>query len=84
MNDLNNHINAYLEYCKCRKHLDTKTLKAYSIDLEQYLHFCTTYHSLDYFSRQTLDQFITSLHKQYKPKTIKRKIASIKAFFHYF
>lgn len=83
MNNLNNHINTYLEYCKCRKHLDTKTLKAYSIDLEQYLSFCNTSHYSDYLSRQILDQFITFLHQQYKPKTIKRKIASMKAFFHY-
>ena len=30
-----------------------------------------------------LDKYITHLHKQYKPKTVKRKIASLKAFFHY-
>ena len=30
-----------------------------------------------------MDQYITNLHKQYKPKTVKRKIASLKAFFHY-
>lgn len=38
---------------------------------------------LPFLSKNTLDCFITTLHKQYKPKTIKRKIASLKAFFHY-
>ena len=83
MNNLTTHMNEYLEYCKCRKHLDSKTLKAYTIDLKQYIRFCNTSHSNNLLSHQTLDQFITFLHKQYKPKTIKRKIASLKAFFHY-
>ncbi len=30
-----------------------------------------------------LEHFITTLHQAYKPKTVKRKIASIKAFFRY-
>lgn len=83
MNTLNNYINTYLEYCKFRKRLDTKTLKAYTIDLKQYANFCTSLHSTDSLSRNTIDQFITTLHKQYKPKTVKRKIATLKAFFHY-
>ena len=33
--------------------------------------------------RITVDSFITQLHRQYKTKTIKRKIASLKAFFHH-
>lgn len=83
MNTLNNYINTYLEHCKFRKRLDAKTLKAYAIDLKQYANFCTSLQSIDSLSRNTIDQFITTLHKQYKPKTVKRKIASLKAFFHY-
>lgn len=83
MNTLNNHINTYLEHCKYRKRLDSKTLKAYTIDLKQYANFCTSQHFADALSRNTIDQFITILHKQYKPKTVKRKIATLKAFFHY-
>lgn len=83
MHNLPDYINTYLEYCKFRKRLDTNTLKAYKIDLNQYAAFCMSLHSSDFLSRNTVDQFITSLHKQYKPKTIKRKIASLKAFFHY-
>ena len=71
----------YLEYCKYRKRLNSKTLKAYCIDLKQYEVFCSTI--TDFTSRDTVDLFITDLHKQYRPKTVKRKIASLKAFFHY-
>lgn len=81
MNNLNHYITEYLEYCKYRKRLDNKTLKAYQIDLKQYKHFSSALPEC--LSKDTLDQFITNLHKQYKPKTIKRKIASLKAFFHY-
>ena len=80
MKSLNNHIENYITYCQFRKHLDLKTLKAYRIDLNQYAAFSS---ELPFLSKNTLDCFITTLHKQYKPKTIKRKIASLKAFFHY-
>ena len=33
---------------------------------------------------EILEDFFASLHQKYKPKTVKRKIASLKALFHYF
>lgn len=81
MNTLNNYITEYIEYCKYRKRLDFKTLKAYKIDLKQFENFCTDLS--DYFDKNVVDDYITNLHKQYKPKTVKRKIASLKAFFHH-
>lgn len=81
MNTLKNYITEYVDYCKYRKRLDHKTLKAYKIDLGQYELFCLD--MSDSFSKNTVDMFITDLHKKYKPKTVKRKIASLKAFFHY-
>ena len=81
MNKINEHIEIYLEYCKYRKRLDYKTLKAYRIDLKLYA--CYTNAFEDFFSKNILDSYLTILHKQYKPKTVKRKIASLKAFFHY-
>lgn len=81
MNSLNDYIDEYLEYCQYRKRLDTKTLKAYRIDLKQYGSFSSDLSVC--LCKNNLDKYITSLHKQYKPKTVKRKIASLKAFFHY-
>ncbi len=81
MNTLDFYITEYIDYCRYRKRLDFKTLKAYQIDLMQYKCFCPA--SPDCFSKNTLDTFITDLHRQYKTKTVKRKIASLKAFFHY-
>lgn len=81
MNTLNKYTAEYISYCEYRKRLNFKTLKAYRIDLNQYSVFCNS--SMDFLSRNTLDLYITELHKHYKPKSVKRKIASLKAFFHY-
>lgn len=81
MNTLNDYIANYLNYCEYRKRLNFKTLKAYRIDLSQYYAFC---HDIsDPFSKNSVDSYITELLKHYKPKSAKRKIASLKAFFHY-
>lgn len=72
-------VNGYLEYCKYRKELDEKTLKAYRIDLNQYFESFTC----DEPAKIEIEQYITELHKKYKQKTIKRKLASIKAFYSY-
>lgn len=81
MNTLNNYITQYIEHCQYRKRLDSKTLKAYQIDLKQYAGSCPSLKNA--LSKEAVDRYITNLHKQYKPKTVKRKIASLKAFFHY-
>ncbi len=81
MNTLNRYITEYLSYCEYRKRLNFKTLKAYRIDLKQYSTFCDS--SLDSLSKNTIDLYITELHRHYKPKSVKRKIASLRAFFHY-
>lgn len=69
----------YLEYCQFRKELDQKTLKAYRIDLRQFFENVMS----DEPSKAEIEQYITKLHKDYKQKTVKRKIASIKAFYNY-
>jgi len=73
-------INEYLDYCKDRKRLNAKTIKAYRIDLKQY---CLTTSDETAFDIEGVDNYVTILHKHYKPKSIKRKIASLKAFFNY-
>ena len=72
----------YLEHCKSQKRLDNKTIKAYRIDLKQFATFFnnTNIHTL---SVCDIENFIGYLHHNFKPKTVKRKLASLKAFFHY-
>lgn len=77
--NLQKEILSYLEYCEFRKELDAKTLKAYRIDLCQFFEqiYC------EESEKRNLEGYITELHKKYKQKTVKRKIASIKAFYNY-
>ena len=82
MNDLQPHIKNYLEYCKNQKRLDDKTLKAYRIDLTQFYDQIPST-DISNISPTLLENFIATLHQEYKPKTVKRKIASLKALFHY-
>lgn len=72
----------YLEYCQTQKCLDEKTLKAYRIDLRQFSEQLS-FQKFTEITPNDLEDYIAKLHQQYKPKTVKRKIASIKAFFHY-
>lgn len=83
MNELQTLMESYLEYCKHQKRLDHKTLKAYRIDLRQFSEQISCTHVSD-ITPCVLENYIAKLHQQYKPKTVKRKIASIKALFHYF
>ena len=69
----------YLDYCRIRKELDEKTLKAYKIDLRQYFEFC----DCDEPEKKEIETYIVDLHQRYKQKTVKRKIASIKAYYNY-
>lgn len=71
-------IQLFLDYCKSRKALNDKTIKAYRIDLRQFAE-CTD----NVLSKKTICNYINILHEKFKPKTVKRKIASVKAFTHY-
>lgn len=72
-------VKPYLEYCRFRKELDEKTIKAYRIDLRQYFEFV----DCDMPEKRQIEAYITDLHKRWRQKTVKRKIASVKAFYRY-
>ncbi len=82
MENTKTYLNNYLEYCRTQKCLDEKTLKAYRIDLRQ---FCEQHPNISVaeITPAALERYIARLHEQYKPKTVKRKIASVKALCHY-
>lgn len=71
----------YLLHCRTQKELNAKTLKAYRIDLTQFITFSADFE--DPFSRENLSSYLAVLHEKYQPKTTKRKIASLKSFFHF-
>ena len=70
-------INNYLSHCKNQKRLNNHTLKAYKIDLNQFY----KYFKKQNITKDILLEYISFLHQNFKPKTTKRKLASINAFF---
>ncbi len=81
MINLDKLTNNYLDFCKYQKNLNQKTLKAYRIDLNQFTFFINE--NKQDLNKTSISAYITHLHKNYKLKTIKRKIACLKAFFNY-
>jgi integrase/recombinase XerD len=67
----------YLAYCEYQKKLNAKSIKAYTIDLEQ-LRRHTVSENIPL--KAEISAYITHLHKAYSPRTVKRKVASIRAF----
>ena len=82
MGNLQAHLENYLEYCNRQKCLDEKTLKAYRIDLKQFWEQVSV-PDVNEITADLLEMYIGGLHQRYKPRTAKRKIASLKAFFRY-
>lgn len=74
------HVENYLNYCQYQKRLTGKTLKAYRIDLNQ---FYTYMQFKNLKNKKNISVYIKQLHTTYKPRTVKRKIAAIKAFYTY-
>lgn len=74
-------IEQFLHYCQFQKYLSLKTIKAYKIDLAQFADYIQN----DFVrcDKQTMQCYLAVLHKRYKVKSIKRKIATLKAFYNY-
>lgn len=72
-------INDYIDDCKDRKRLSPHSIKAYQIDLNQFYIFIQNQE----INKESLTRYINHLHQIYKPKSTKRKIASLHAFFNY-
>lgn len=70
-------------HCQYEKNLNSKTLRAYDIDLTQFLnHFENA--EIKQIDKYNLKEYVEKLHTNgYQVKTIKRKLAVIKAFFNY-
>ena len=78
----NSIIENYLTYCKPQKRLDDKTIKAYRIDLTQFSIFFEN-PTIVTITVSDIENYIGHLNQSFKPKTSKRKVASLKALFHY-
>ena len=78
---LTDEIERYLTSCRLQRRLDAKTVKSYRIDLLQFASYTTTLEFVP--SRALILQYVEHLNVLFKPRTVKRKIASLKAFLNY-
>lgn len=82
---LDDAISQYLLCCKVEKQLSEKTISAYKSDLKQFLVFCnkSELNKLSDIEREQLRLYIREVIEKYKPKSQRRKIASVKALFNW-
>lgn len=75
------YVQHYLDVCKTQKDLDIKTIKAYRIDLTQFTSHLQKTGQL--ITKDSVRSYISHLNAAYKPRSVKRKIASMRSFCHY-
>ena len=76
-----NYISQYLYICQNQRRLSAKTVKAYRIDLLQFATFEDIHPNDDL--RDILSTYIISMNAILKPRSVKRKIASLRAYYNY-
>ena len=77
MKNLVSLISNYIEVIEHIKKLSPNTIKAYRIDLYQFASFTKNILA----NKDTIKQYIVYLNQQFAPRSVKRKIASIRAFY---
>jgi integrase/recombinase XerD len=77
---------AFLFHCTYERNLSKKSLKAYQIDLTQFISFLDDSNIdrlIENIDKLVVREYLKRISDGKKPKTIKRKIATLKAFFNY-
>ncbi len=70
----------FLSHCQFEKNLTEKTRKAYSTDLKQFCNFLED-RTLNSINKHVIRSFMKVLTPSARPKTVKRKVATLRAFF---
>lgn len=78
MQSLSSLIAKYLETGQYEKQLSPDTVKAYRIDLQQFLDFSKGM----WADKDMLDRYIKHLNQFFAPRSVKRKLSSVRAFYH--
>lgn len=73
-------VDEYLKVCESQNNLDYKTVKAYRLDLKQLILLVGD--NKEYYKKELICKYIEKLYaSNYSVKTVKRKIATLRAFF---
>lgn len=87
MKSIASEVEDFLEYCKSERKLDPKTIKAYKIDIQQFVGFLNSQidtTSLLLIEKDTIREYIKHLNQSLRPKSVKRKIATLKSLYSFF
>lgn len=77
MPSLSENIIQYLHTCEFEKKLSYDTLKAYRIDLAQFAAFAQG----STVDKALLGRYVAHLNQRFAPRSVKRKLASVRAFY---
>lgn len=80
------YIKQYLDYCTFEKQLSKRTIKSYRLDLKHYKNFLieqVNSISVELVNKTVIRDYIRFMHTIYVPKSIERKIISLKAFYNF-
>lgn len=76
-------INEFLWHCRFEKNLDIKTIRAYQTDLEQFTGVIDKSRPIKEIARTDIKGYLQAI-SSFQPKTIKRKLASLRAMLNYY
>lgn len=85
MKTIQTEITDFINHCKYEKNLSEKTIKAYSIDLAQFKKFLLEKNypvEITQITKSEIRAYLEAI-SPLKPKSIKRKIATLKAMFNF-
>lgn len=81
--ELSNAIDIFKYHCRFERGLSELTIDAYRIDLSQFLLYQIDLkiNDLESITKNTIRNYLSSISIKYKPRSVKRKIATLKSFF---
>lgn len=71
----------FLHHCRLERRLSKLTLTAYRLDLSQFQKRLNGDTSVTNIDKQAIRKYLSWLDAKYKPRSIKRKLATLKSFF---
>ena len=83
---MDSQVKDFLCHCRVEKNLSAHTLKAYELDLKQFMQFVSSGENgvnILQVDKQKLREYLQQIQEKGKIKTVKRKIATLKALFNY-
>ena len=79
------YLDHFLSHCKTEKKLSEKTIEAYTSDLKQFKKYINDEFDVQDFrsiQKEHIKKHLAHINK-YAPRTVKRKIATLKAFYNH-